>query len=80
MINAIPLIGWFLSVFFSAAMAVPFWLIWTVGGYGRTYAYWLPEVYLTVGFWDCVWIFIAASILKAVFLPRFAGSNTNNSK
>lgn len=80
MINAIPVIGWLISAFFSISLAVPFWLIWTVWGYGRTYAYWLPDIYLTPGFWDTVAIFIATSIIKTVFLPRFWSENKNKSR
>lgn len=79
MINAIPVIGWLLSLFFSISLAVPFWLIWTVFGIGQTFAYWLPAVYLHPGFWECVGVFIVVSILKLVFVPKFA-SVTSESK
>lgn len=76
MINAIPVIGWFLSVFFAVSLAVPFWFLWTICGYGATYAYWLPAIYLHPGFWDCVCIFILASIIKSVFVPTLVSSSS----
>jgi hypothetical protein len=70
MINAIPVAGWFLSLFFSISLAVPFWFVWTVCGIGDSYFYFLPPVWRSPGFWACVGIFIAVSIIKAVFVPR----------
>jgi hypothetical protein len=78
MLNAIPFVGWFLSLFFAISLAVPFWFVWTVCGIGRAYAYWLPEVYLSPGFWDCVGIFIAMSIIKLVFVPKFAAASSSS--
>lgn len=70
MINAIPVIGWALALFFMASLAVPFWFIWTVMGIGATFFYWLPAIYLAPGFWQCVGVFIVIGILKAVLVPR----------
>jgi hypothetical protein len=81
MINAIPLLGWLLSVVVSISMSIPFWLIWTVGGIGQTYFYWLPVIYQAPGFWACVGLFIVISILKAVLVPKFVHlSSESNSK
>ena len=77
MINAIPFVGWFLSLFFAIGLAVPFWFIWTVCGVGATYAYWLPLVYQAPGFWACVGIFICASIIKAVFVPKLVSVSSD---
>lgn len=70
MLNTIPIVGWFLSFLFSASMAVPFWLIWTVGGVGETYAYWLPRVYQSPGFFACIGVFMVMSIIKTVFVRQ----------
>lgn len=80
MINAIPVIGWVLSLFFSISLAIPFWLLWTVFGLGDTYAYWLPPIYQHPGFWACVGLFIVISILKSVLLPHFSNSSSSESK
>jgi len=81
MLNALPVVGWFLSLFFSVSLAVPFWITWTVCGIGQTYFYFLPPVYQNIGFWACVGLFMVLSILKAVLIPRFASiSNTNETK
>lgn len=74
MLNFIPVIGWLVSAFFAASLAVPFWIIWTVCGIGEKYAYWLPPVYLNPGFWDCVGVFMVMGIIKLVFIPRLASS------
>lgn len=76
MINAIPIIGWFLSLFFTVSLAVPFWIIWTVCGIGETYFYFLPKVYHGIGFWSSVGLFIVIGILKAVLVPKFVSVST----
>lgn len=77
MINAIPFVGWGMSLFFSISLAVPFWFVWTVCGIGDTYAYFLPPVYHAPGFWACVGIFIAVSIIKAVFVPKLISASSD---
>lgn len=41
--------------------------------------YFLPPVYRAPGFWSCVGLFMIASILKAVFVPRLVNVS-NDSK
>ena len=79
MLNALPFVGWFLSLFFSISLAVPFWIVWTACGIGETYFYWLPDVYKAPGFWACVGLFMVISILKAVLVPRLV-SVSNEAK
>lgn len=78
--NALPIIGWLLSLFFAASLAVPFWLIWTCAGIGERYFYWLPQVYLSVPFWHCVGLFIVCDIIKQSFIPKFASVTQTNGK
>ena len=78
MLNAIPFVGWFFSLFFAISLAVPFWFIWTICGIGATYFYFLPIVYLTPGFWSCVGIFIVVSIIKKVFIPTFISVSSSS--
>lgn len=78
MLNAIPIVGWFLSLVFSISLAIPFWIVWTACGIGETYAYWLPPIYQHPGFWDCVGIFIAMSVIKLVFVPKLASFNSSS--
>lgn len=70
MINAVPVVGWGLSLLLNISLAIPFWIVWTGCGIGETYAYFLPPVYRAPGFWACVGIFIAMSIIKTVFVPK----------
>ena len=70
MLNSIPFIGWFLSFFFSVSYAIPFWFIWTVCDVGKKYFYWLPELYLSIPFWECVGLFIIIGILKDTLVPK----------
>ena len=79
MLNAIPFLGWSLSLFASISLAVPFWIAWTVCGIGPTYFYFLPPVWQTPGFWACVGIFLCMSIIKSVFVPKLV-SVDNSSK
>ena len=81
MINIIPIVGWLLAFVFCTSLAVPFWIVWTTCEIGKYYFYFLPDVYLHPGFWDCVGFFMVVSILKAVLTPRFSSiSNTNENK
>ncbi len=78
MINAIPFIGWSLSLFFSVSLAIPFWFIWTLCGIGSSYFYFLPPVWQTPGFWACVGIFMVVSIIKTVFVPKLVDISTSS--
>lgn len=69
MLNAIPFLGWFISLIVSTSLAVPFWACWTWGGLGKRYFYFLPDVFLSIPFWNCVGLFIIISVLKAVLWP-----------
>jgi hypothetical protein len=80
MIYAIPVVGWLIGLFFTIWLAVPFWFLWTVLGFGEAYFYWLPLPYRSIGFWDCVGLAIVISILKAVLLPHWGSSSTSESK
>jgi hypothetical protein len=80
MLNAIPFVGWFLSLFFSISLAVPFWLVWSVCDIGETYFYWLPSVYWHPGFWSCVGLFMVAGILKSMAPTFISVSNNSESK
>lgn len=70
--NAIPVVGWLISLALAISMAIPFWFIWTVLEIGKTYFYFLPEVYHTPGFWATVGIFTVLSILKGILLPSLS--------
>ena len=69
--NIFPIVGWFISLAFNASKAVPFWLFWTWAGIGQKFFYFLPEVYQTPGFWQCVGFFICVEILKPALTPKF---------
>ena len=70
MLNAIPGIGWALDFVLKVSLAIPFWLIWTVFGLGEKYFGFLPPVYQTPSFWNCVGLFIAVPILYLIFVPK----------
>lgn len=70
--NAIPVVGWLISLALAISMAIPFWFIWTVLEIGKTYFYFLPEVYHAPGFWATVGIFTVLSILKVILLPSLS--------
>jgi len=81
MMSYIPVVGWFLDLFFKVSLALPFWLAWTVCGLGEKYFYFLPPVYHAPGFWNCVGLFIALPILYHIFIPKLASvSQTNTNK
>ncbi len=74
--NAIPFVGWAISLFLSISVSVPFWVLWTWYGIGEKYFYFLPVVYYKPGFVDCVAFFIVASILQ-ILVPKFVKCYTN---
>ena len=76
--NAIPVIGWILSLIFTVSTSVPFWIAWTVCGIGDKYFYWLPEVYRVIPFWNCVGLFLCIGILKSVLTPTIASVSQSN--
>ena len=78
--NAIPVVGWALALLFNISTAVPFWIVWTACGIGRKYFYFLPDVYQSVGFWECVGWFTVVGILKRVLTPQFASVTQTNEK
>lgn len=81
MLNALPILGWILSITFAISLSVPFWFFWTVCKIGEKYFYFVPDVYQGIGFWNCVALFTVISILKAVLIPKFSSnSQTNNNK
>ena len=74
MINAIPIIGWLLSLLFSISVSIPFWFLWTSCNFGTTYFQFLPTQYQSIPFWDCVGLFIIISILKSALMPSVSAS------
>ena len=76
MLNSIPVLGWALALFFNVSLAIPFYICWNWFGIGKTYFYFLPPVYLDIGFWATVGVFTVLSILKR-FVPVFASSSAS---
>ena len=79
MINKIPFLGWFSSFIASIGLSVPFWFFWTYWEAGKIYFYFIPEVFQSIPFWDCVGLFVVLSILKGTFIPKLI-SISNNQK
>lgn len=77
MINALPVVGWLLSAAANISLAVPFWFCWTWCGLGRAYFDFLPSRFHAIPFWHCVGLFIVASILKCVLVPKLATVTQN---
>ena len=81
MLNAIPFVGWFLDFGFKVSLAIPFYIIWTGFGIGEKYFSFLPDVYQSPGFWNCVGLFMVMPIIYGIFLPKFVSvEQTNNNK
>ena len=79
MLNNIPVVGWIIDFILKTSMAVPFYTVWTMFGMGAKYFSFLPAVYLSPSFWDCVGVFIVVAIIKYVFVPTIVSmTQTNN--
>ena len=62
MANAIPVLGWLLHFLVALFMAIPFYFLWN--WLAPIYAYWLPDVYLSLPFWHCVGLFWLMPMVK----------------
>lgn len=71
-INYIPVVGWLIALFFQASIAVPFWFLWTYCEYGKRFFFFLPEVYQSLAFLECIGLFIVLSILRTAIYPKFS--------
>ena len=81
MLNAIPIIGWLISFITTVSLSLAFWICWSVGNIGKTYFYFLPNIYQDISFWNCVGLFITISILKGTLIPSiFKVSNKQEVK
>lgn len=76
MLNKIPVFGWFLSALAAFSLSVPFFFIWNA--LAPTYFYFLPPVYLSLPFWDCVGLFMIIPILKWM-IPTLVSSSSRSS-
>lgn len=77
-INGLPVIGWLISFIVNVSLAVPFWICWTTCGLGAWYFDFLPPKYQSIPFWHCVGLFMIASILKVVLVPRIASVSSSS--
>jgi hypothetical protein len=79
----LPVIGWFLSLVAAISLAIPFWICWTSCGIGAKYFYFLPAVYQSISFWNCVGLFVTLNIIGSLInyvTPRIVSvTNTNDS-
>ena len=71
-LNAIPILGWIISILCAMSLAVPFWICWTVCAIGATLFPFLPAAWVALGFWQTVGLFTCLSIAKLMVFPRFA--------
>ena len=69
MIFFLPIIGPIIGFVLMFFLAIPFYWLWNA--VAPVYFYWLPQVYLHLPFWDCVWLMMLLTILKLILLPRF---------
>lgn len=78
MLNYIPVIGWIISFALSFFVAIPFYFLWN--HLAPTYFYYVPKVFQSIPFWDCVWLWMIAGMLKMLLIPKLASfSQTNKS-
>ncbi len=75
-LNAIPILGWFLDLFFSTSLAVPFYFLWN--HLCPKYMPFIHAPYNDLPFWDCVWLFMLIGILKSTLVPKLADVTQNN--
>lgn len=76
MISGIPVIGWLISFLFSVFLAIPFYFLW--GHLAPTYFSFLPPAYVSIPYWDCVWLFMLLPILKFAIVPKLSSSSSSS--
>jgi hypothetical protein len=74
MVWLVPIVGPLIGFFFMFFLAIPFYYLWN--DLAPTYFYWLPQVYLQLPFWDCVWLMMLIAMLKLIILPRFVTTSS----
>ena len=68
-----------LSFLACTFLAVPFYFLWN--HLAPIYFCFLPTAYIHLSFWDCVWLFMVLSIIKAVIFPyRFSSNSSSEEK
>ena len=69
MVNAIPIIGWIISLMAFVFISMPFWVIWTYYEIGRKFFPFLSDAWHTISYPECVGVFMCVYILRSVALP-----------
>lgn len=78
-IAAIPIVGWMISIILSVCIAIPYYILWHWFNVKKFFMF-LPDVYVNMGFWDMVGLFIVIGFIKSICLPTISVSNTTSDK
>ena len=71
--SKLPIIGWVLGFLIAVFMAIPFYFLWNF--IAPIYLTFLPQIWLSLPFWNCVWLFLLISIIKSIL---FSGIFSND--
>lgn len=66
-ITILPVLGWIVSAVLALLLAIPLYVLWS--WLGPTYFYFVPTVYLKIGFLDMAGLLVLIGFLKLTFLP-----------
>lgn len=75
-ISVFPVVGWLISALLAIAVTIPLHFLW--GWLAPTYFYFLPPVYLNMGFIDMAGLVVLMGFLKMVFLPSAKSATVKN--
>lgn len=67
----------FITPIVSIIVAIPFYIFWNWFNI-RKFFYFLPDVFLRIGFWETVGLFVVVSFIHMIFVPKFATVTQTN--
>jgi hypothetical protein len=66
-VTILPILGWIISAILAILIAMPLHFLWS--WLAPTYLYFLPSVYLKVGFWDMAGMLVLIGFIKLIVFP-----------
>lgn len=66
-LSKIPVIGWVFAFFLAFLLAIPLWIIWQI--IAEPYFYFLPMVWIDIGFWDTVFMIWFVTLMRSLLNP-----------
>ena len=76
-LTVIPVLGWIITAILAILIAIPLHFLWS--WLAPTYLYFLPSVYLNIGFIDMAGLLVLIGFVKLIVLPAALNGNNKSS-